>query len=236
MCVASLTLILTRSVGTLQPTRSSGRVGSKFNWPSEDQCHRSHSNGFLFLSQTYKVNTANYSSQNCLESRRSVIDDHHGGSLFWCTLSNDSRRGSAGIDLSQSRCCEFFVSLIDKNHVLTKNAITSVSQLSNRLYPNTELARSCTRLYGKAQDDFVVPNSVCHLPKRKSYQYIRNTVWLRDTVKQTSLIKSAAAESTACQASPSETRGPKVRPFFQYPKDWTWPIKSQNKKMDLFHN
>ena len=34
MCVASLTLIFTRSVGTLQPTRPLGRVGSKFNWPS----------------------------------------------------------------------------------------------------------------------------------------------------------------------------------------------------------
>ena len=43
MCVASLTLIFTRSVGTLQPTRPLGRVGSKFNWPSEDQCQRSHS-------------------------------------------------------------------------------------------------------------------------------------------------------------------------------------------------
>ena len=114
MCVALLTLFFTRSVGTLQPTRSSGRVGSKFNWPSEDQCHRSHSNGFLVLSHTYTVNTVNYSSQNCLESRRSVLDDRHDGSLFWCALSNDSRRGSAGIDQSQSRCCEFFVSLIDK--------------------------------------------------------------------------------------------------------------------------
>ena len=43
MCVASLTLIFTRSVGALQPTRLLGRVGSKFNWPSEDQCQRSHS-------------------------------------------------------------------------------------------------------------------------------------------------------------------------------------------------
>ena len=43
MCVASLTLIFTRSVGTLQPMRPLGRVGSKFNWPSEDQCQRSHS-------------------------------------------------------------------------------------------------------------------------------------------------------------------------------------------------
>ena len=52
MCVASLTLIFTRSVGTLQPTRPLGRVGSKFNWPSEDQCQRSHSKCFLFLSHT----------------------------------------------------------------------------------------------------------------------------------------------------------------------------------------
>ena len=43
MFVASLTLIFTRSVGTLQPMRPLGRVGSKFNWPSEDQCQRSHS-------------------------------------------------------------------------------------------------------------------------------------------------------------------------------------------------
>ena len=33
--VASLTLIFTKSVGTLQPTMPLGRVGSKFNWPSE---------------------------------------------------------------------------------------------------------------------------------------------------------------------------------------------------------
>ena len=50
MCVASLTLIFTRSVGTLQPTRPLGRVGSKFNWPSEDQCQRSHSRlVFVFI-------------------------------------------------------------------------------------------------------------------------------------------------------------------------------------------
>ena len=50
MCVASLTLIFTRSVGTLQPTRPNGLVGSKFNWPSEDQCQRSHSKWvFVFI-------------------------------------------------------------------------------------------------------------------------------------------------------------------------------------------
>ena len=50
MCVASLTLIFTRSVGTLQPTRPLGRVGSKFNWPSEDQCQRNHSKWvFVFI-------------------------------------------------------------------------------------------------------------------------------------------------------------------------------------------
>ena len=50
MCVASLTLIFTRSVGTLQSTRPLGRVGSKFNWPSEDQCQRSHSKWvFVFI-------------------------------------------------------------------------------------------------------------------------------------------------------------------------------------------
>ena len=48
--MASLTLIFTRSVGTLQPTRPLGRVGSKFNWPSEDQCQRSHSKWvFVFI-------------------------------------------------------------------------------------------------------------------------------------------------------------------------------------------
>ena len=48
MCVATLTLIFTRSVCTLQPTRP--LVGSKFNWLSEDQCQRSHSKwvGFCF--------------------------------------------------------------------------------------------------------------------------------------------------------------------------------------------
>ena len=49
MCVASLTLIFTRSVGTLQPTRPLGRVGSKFNWSSEDQCQRSHSKSFFYF-------------------------------------------------------------------------------------------------------------------------------------------------------------------------------------------
>ena len=50
MCVASLTLIFSRSVGTLQSTRPLGRVGSKFNWPSEDQCQRSHSKWvFVFI-------------------------------------------------------------------------------------------------------------------------------------------------------------------------------------------
>ena len=47
-CVASLTLIYTRSVGTLQPRRPKGLVGSKFNWPSEDQCQRSHSKYFFY--------------------------------------------------------------------------------------------------------------------------------------------------------------------------------------------
>ena len=37
-----------RSVGPLQPTKLLGRVGSKFNWPSEDQCRKSHWNGFCF--------------------------------------------------------------------------------------------------------------------------------------------------------------------------------------------
>ena len=51
MSVASLTLTFTRSVGTLQPTRPLGGVGSKFNWPSEDQCQRSHSKWvFVFIS------------------------------------------------------------------------------------------------------------------------------------------------------------------------------------------
>ena len=42
--------VFTRSVGALQPTRPLGRVGSKFNWPSEDQCQRSHSKWvFVFI-------------------------------------------------------------------------------------------------------------------------------------------------------------------------------------------
>ena len=64
-----------------------GRVGSKFNWPSEDQCQRSHSKWFLFISHTWKVNIANLSSQNSLESRRSVLDNRQDGSLFWCVIS-----------------------------------------------------------------------------------------------------------------------------------------------------
>ena len=41
---------LPRSVGTLQPTRPNGLVGSKFNWPSEDQCQRTHSKWvFVFI-------------------------------------------------------------------------------------------------------------------------------------------------------------------------------------------
>ena len=48
--VTSSTLIFTRSVGTLQPARPTGRVGSKFNWPTEDQCQRSHSKWvFVFI-------------------------------------------------------------------------------------------------------------------------------------------------------------------------------------------
>ena len=50
MCVASLTLIFMRSVCTLQPMTPFGRVGSKFYWPSEDQCQRSHSKWvFVFI-------------------------------------------------------------------------------------------------------------------------------------------------------------------------------------------
>ena len=48
MSVASLTLI-TRSASTLKPTRPL-LVGSKFNWPSEDHCQRSHSKWvFVFI-------------------------------------------------------------------------------------------------------------------------------------------------------------------------------------------
>ena len=50
MCMASLTLIFTWSVSTLQSMRPLGQVGSKFNWPSEDQCQRSHSKWvFVFI-------------------------------------------------------------------------------------------------------------------------------------------------------------------------------------------
>ena len=41
--MASLTVISTRSGGTLQPARPLGRVVSRVNWPSKDQCQRSHS-------------------------------------------------------------------------------------------------------------------------------------------------------------------------------------------------
>ena len=72
-----------RSVGTLQPTRPLGRVSSKFIWPSKDQCQRSHSKWvFVFI-----PHLKSKSSQNCLERRRSVFDDRHDGSLFWCALS-----------------------------------------------------------------------------------------------------------------------------------------------------
>ena len=48
--MASLTLIFTRSSGTLQPTRSLGRVSSNFNWQSEDRCQRTHSKWvFIFI-------------------------------------------------------------------------------------------------------------------------------------------------------------------------------------------
>ena len=43
MRMASLTVIFTRSGGTLQPARPLGRVVSRVNWPSKDQCQRSHS-------------------------------------------------------------------------------------------------------------------------------------------------------------------------------------------------
>ena len=50
MCMASLTLIFMRSVGTLQPTRPLGWVGSKFNWQTDDQCQRTPSKCvFVFI-------------------------------------------------------------------------------------------------------------------------------------------------------------------------------------------
>ena len=53
VCMASLTLIFTRSVGILQPTWPLGRVGSKFNWPGEDLGQRTHSDClFLWLPHT----------------------------------------------------------------------------------------------------------------------------------------------------------------------------------------
>ena len=85
--MASLTLIFMRAVGTLQPMRPLGLVGSKFNWPSEDQCRRSQSKWVFVLIPHLKINSANWFSQNCLEGRRSVLDDGHDCSLFWCALS-----------------------------------------------------------------------------------------------------------------------------------------------------
>ena len=86
--MASLTLIFTRSVGTWQPTRLLGRVGSKFNWPSEDQCQRSHSNwvfGFIphLKSKYIQLSVSKLSQKSAICPRRSpwrLI-------LFWCALS-----------------------------------------------------------------------------------------------------------------------------------------------------
>ena len=39
-------------------------------------------NGFLFLSHTQKANTVTKSSKNCLESRRSVVDDGRAAHCF----------------------------------------------------------------------------------------------------------------------------------------------------------
>ena len=90
MRVASLTLIFRRSVGTLQPMRPLGRVGSKFNLPSEDQCQRAiqHSKlGFCFyLTLRMQIQPLN-SLKTVSKSGRSVLDDRHDSACFWCAFS-----------------------------------------------------------------------------------------------------------------------------------------------------
>ena len=92
MCVVSLTLIFTRSVGTLQPMRPLGRVGSKFNWPSEDQCQRSHSKWvFVFIpylkTKYNQLIVSKLSQKSTICPWQSALDDRHDGPLFWCALS-----------------------------------------------------------------------------------------------------------------------------------------------------
>ena len=87
MRVASLTLIFTRSDGTLQPTRPLGRVDSKFNWPSEDQCQRSHSKWvFVFIphfkSKYNQLIVSKLSRKSAICPRRSPWR-----LIVWCALS-----------------------------------------------------------------------------------------------------------------------------------------------------
>ena len=81
MCVASLTPIFTRPVGTLQPPRPLGRVGSKFNWPSEDQCQRSHSK-WVFVFVPHLKSKYNQLIVSKL-SRKSAICPQRSPGLVW---------------------------------------------------------------------------------------------------------------------------------------------------------
>ena len=58
-----------------------------------------------------------------------------------------------------------------KNISTKKHCDNSVSQLPHHPHPKMEVTWSCTWTYGKAKDFFVVPNSVCHLPRLQSFQY-----------------------------------------------------------------
>ena len=72
-CMVSLTLIFTRPVGTLQPTRLLGRVGSKFNWQSEDRARLFSKSSFARLQEIwnssiclYEIMKKNLSKSTCL--------------------------------------------------------------------------------------------------------------------------------------------------------------------------
>ena len=74
-------------------------------------------------------------------------------------------------------------------------------------------------------------------------KYVHIRCWIKNNCANTVIwwrIINPYLDDVACQASwrhlSSEARGPKARPCVQYHKDCTWPIKSQNTNMDLFHN
>ena len=87
MFVVSLTLIFTRSVGTLQPTKALGRVGSNFKWPSEDQCQRSHSKWVFVFSPHLEIKYSQLIVSKL--SRKAAICPRRAPwwLIFWCALS-----------------------------------------------------------------------------------------------------------------------------------------------------